>query len=138
VNTVLRLLGILQDGNDLADSAPLSSAQPLEFTRAETVRIDLRVLGRAGNPIDLTGCTVRLICSRSSQWVGDGFVLNATVDAGAYGTASFALVPQTTRSLTPGRYVYAVWVIGPAPSVEQVCIVPLSALVLAPSTYPSA
>ena len=37
------LLGILQDGNDLADTTPLSSAQPLTLVRGESAELRLQV-----------------------------------------------------------------------------------------------
>jgi hypothetical protein len=135
---VLNLLGILQDGNDLADTTPLSSAQPLSLARGESAQLRLQVRGRAGNPIDLANQTVRMVVSMSSVVLSPLLTLDAAVSSpAANGAAVFTITAAQSRRLTAGRYVYSVWVLDLATGA-QVQVIPLSALVLAPSTYPSA
>ena len=137
MNTVLRILGVLQDGTDLADATPACAAQPLAMVRGESVLFSLRVVGRNGVTVDLAGQTVTLVCAHSTLSVGDGFTLTAAVLLPASaGLAMFTLPSNTTRSLVPGRYVYSVW-LNDAQNA-RVCVVPLSTLTLAASTFPSA
>jgi hypothetical protein len=108
------ILGIYEDGSDRDIRLPSNVRIPLKMTQGSTLLVRLRVLTTAGVPVDLaaSSATVYLTVKRhASNGAGDLAVTGELTPIFGVNRAAFTLQPSNTKFLTPGRYVYDVWMV---------------------------
>lgn len=110
------LLGILEDGTGKSAELPITPRVTLQMTRGSTLRVRLQVLGENGAPVNLANgpATLALVVKRkASQGSADLIVTGALNPSEGVNRAEFAITPDNTKFLDPGRYTYDVWMTHP-------------------------
>lgn len=129
------ILGVYEDGSERDSRVPANVRVPLKMTQGSSLTVRLRVLNLAGAAVDLAArsASVYLAVKRHAAPQGlsaDILVTGVLTPELGVNRASFALTPNNTKVLTPGRYVYDVWMVH---TDGRDAIVPMSPFELEPS-----
>lgn len=129
--STLAIIGVLQNGERRAPLVPANPRQALRLIRGETSTVRIAVVTPAGTPVDLSGGTLTLTVKPHSDDTEVSFQVAATLSNAVAGLASFAVSSTAFQYVSPGRYVYDVWLT--AAGGARSALVPLSPLALEPS-----
>lgn len=97
------MLGLLDDGSDLAPGVPPNAARQLQLALGTTLTVKLRVVTKAGVAVDLTGGTLVLTVRRRVSWPGRWTPAYLAAEAEALGTAC-PCGGAGCRACSPPRY----------------------------------
>lgn len=121
------LTGLVENGATHAVTLP-DLRTPLQFPLGERVELEITVVHPDGVPVLLTGKTLQL-CLGQSPSAAPLVRKNVAPSAGtAGGPVRFTLDSADTSWLSPGAYVYEVWLYTTATPTERERIVPTTAL----------
>jgi hypothetical protein len=130
-----RILGILEDGTNPDLSLPASAATTMLISIGESVAVDLTVAARSGVQVILVGSALAFYVKKHPEDAVP-LITKPGVLQPALGPnrALFSFVPNDTKLVLPGVYVWEVWHTdaGGSPSV----IVPLSSFRVLPVATP--
>jgi hypothetical protein len=128
---------LLDDGTVEWDRCtPLNTGRPLATALGASLALRVKVVRPNGVPVNLDGLTVHFSMKQSTEQVETwpGLSLDGVNDANC-ATNGLSLVTidwSSTRDFVPGRYVYDVWLIDPAPDGDRTQVVATSAFILTP------
>lgn len=133
---IIRLTGVLDSGENHTGLAPENPRITVSLPRGVTATVEVRVVTPGGQPVDLSGYAAVMTVKKSSTLDSPdpGFVKSGTVSTGEKNLVTFSVAPGDTKPLTPGRFVYDVWVTSGAGARDPV--VPISPLNLEPAATP--
>lgn len=114
-----------------ADGVP--PVRTLRVPQGADFRLDLRIVDENGQPIDLTeGAPEITLLAKDSADGTNLFEPITADDLAEDGTANLAIPSADTDTVTPGTYVWALWI---QTVDEQVPLVLLSPFVIVPSLW---
>lgn len=109
---IINLLGILDDGSPIDASARANLRRPIRFVQGENVTLNLAIIYQSGIPVnlsaDLSAASVWTIKPNSL----DNAIISkvgALVPTSGINRLDFTLLPADTRTVTPGRFIYDIW-----------------------------
>jgi hypothetical protein len=137
MHQISNLLGVLDDGTNLAPDVPRNTATTVQITQFGTATIYVDVVYNSGAPVDIEkmiGWVAKLSVNRNIDpciRFPDIHKLGTLVPGIAYKRRlQFTLVPADTRNLALGRYFFDVWL--GVPGAQQWQIIRVSTLILTP------
>ena len=139
---VVRLLGVYENGAPPSPEVPSNPRTPLRVTQDSTTTIELEVVGRNGEAIDLPaflGLTGKICLTAKRTYYGvfgvppDLYAEATLVPTAGPGRARFIITPEQTRLLEPGIFAYDVWMQSSDPAPVREPLIPTSPLHLEPS-----
>lgn len=113
MSQVVRLVGVLQDGNVLAPGVPEDPRVALVFPLGSKVLIQLRVVSPSGAPVNLSGYSGGVTLTVKKNLADPDPVVTAVATLApqrGLGEADVVLPSADWALALPGAYLYDVWV----------------------------
>jgi len=127
----MQFVAVLENGATRSPFVPSVARYSLEVTLGADATIVLDVVDAAGVPVKLAGATVRLAVKQRTADASPTIAKTGVLKpATAPNRVEFTLAPADTKNLTPGRYLWDVWL---TQSGKRDCIVQLSLFLLHPA-----
>lgn len=128
----ISLVGVLEDGTPRRTGVPVNPRNTITIQQGANVTIEITAKTSSGTIIDFGAVGTVVAMSIKKKPADQPAAIYKT--ATRSGTlATFALVPTDTKNLTPGRYVYDVWLTFGG---LRDAIIPLSTLILEAAATP--
>ncbi len=127
------LTGVYDDGADRGRNVPTNVRVPIRMAHRSSLEVQLNVLRISGVPLSIAdeAATFAMQVRLSSITGSPGFVITGVaVPTSGPSWVRFAITPDTTKFMTPGRFMYEIWMTRGA---ARDCVVPVSAFLLEPS-----
>jgi hypothetical protein len=122
----ISLIGVLEDGTPKREGVPINPRNTITIQQGANVTIEVKVQTPGGTFIDLGDPTTSIVLSVKKKPADQPPPIQKT--ATKLGSiATFTLLPADTKNMTPGRYIYDVWLT--CASIRD-AVIPLSTLVL--------
>jgi hypothetical protein len=122
----ISLVGVLEDGTPKRAGVPNNPRNTVTIQQGANVTLEVKVQTPGGTFIDFNDPTTSLLWTIKKKPADQPPPIQKT--ASKSGTvATFALLPADTKNMTPGRYVYDVWL---TYASARDAVIPLSTLVL--------
>lgn len=119
---LLELIGVLDTAAVRAPGVPSNSRKTLTVPLGTSLTLSVTVLDSSGTLVPLEANSLTWTVKKSPRDSGSAFAkVGPSVTAA---TCDFQMVPNDTKQLTPGLYVYDVWYT--SPTGQRNAVVPLS------------
>lgn len=118
---IVAISGVINDG---ATAQIYQTQQPLSVPPGEYVQLNITVSETDSEPVDITGAAIIFTVRQTVDSEDYEISRAGTIVSGASGTATVVLQEADTIDLTPGAYVYDIWVTDADDNSN--CIVPAS------------
>lgn len=128
----ISLVGLLDDGSPRRAGVPVNPRNTITISQGGDVIFEVKVQATSGTLVDLHDVSTSMIWSVKKK-PADQPALIRSVAARTVQTATFTLTPADTKNLTPGRYVYDVWL---TLGGKRDAVIPLSTLILEAAATP--
>ncbi len=125
---ILKLTGVLEDGNPKAPSVPLNPRRTLTWPQGTDVTVEVLCLKTDGSPVALDGPNAKVQMQVKRDPRSNSADLSKTVTTLSSGVASFSFTATEQKQLSPGRFYFDVWLTTDAGKRDA--LVPISPLLL--------
>lgn len=127
-----RIIGVVEDGSPGSLSSHGNPRRTMRFTKGMDLTLELSVVGESGGNIDLTGGTIVMTVRKQTEPAETVVQKTATLrPEQGENRADLTFVANDFKFVTPGQFVYDIWLTTGSGSREP--IVPTSPFLLEPT-----
>lgn len=130
---LLRVHGVVEDGDPRASWVPESTAYAIEVSRGLRVTMQLQVTSPSGAPYDPALWTALWTARKTFESAAIFAKTGVENKLAGKGRWDFTILPADLRSKTPGQYIHDIWLVNIADTTIRELVVPPSSFSLLPS-----
>lgn len=125
---IIKLVGVLEDGNPKAASVPLNPRRTITWPQGTDVTVEVQCLKTDGSAVAIDGPNAKVQMQVKRDPRSNSPDLSKTVTVLPSGLASFVFTATEQKQLAPGRFYYDVWFTNDAGKRDA--LIPISPLLL--------